>query len=184
VEGPTLDLHMDIVECALGNFAGAVGLGMDVVVLLNRHVVSGHSCNPGYMASVSGIGLCNTSWDRLVVNADASVACGFVPGIRITPVVAFIFVGEVDAETLVDAPGDEAGTLALEVRPFVDRAAGTLVWVVVGYRARDLPRARGAATPRALACHIAIRARLDIVVCDVALVGGLVPDVISADIST
>src|ERR1700710_2457291 len=119
VESLTLDLDMNIVECALGNFASAVALGMDVVVLFNSYVVTRDSSNPGYMAGRSTIALCDTSGDGLVVNTNASFACGFVPGIRIAPISAFVLVGKVNSEAIVDAPGDKAGTLTLKVVPLV-----------------------------------------------------------------
>lgn len=175
---------MDIIKGVLGNFARAVGLGMDIVVLLNSHVVTRHSCDPGYMACRASIALCNTPRDGCAIDANTSPASGFIPGIGISPVSAFILIRKVDAETFVDTPGDEAGTLALKVVPFVGWAATVLVWIVVGNWAGDVARTRWAPTSRALACHISVRASLDIVISDVAVVRSLIPDTVSANVSS
>lgn len=180
---------MDIVKRVLRDCARAVTLGRLEVVLLHGHGGAGDLGNPGDMARGSSargssIALRDTPSDGLVVNTNARPACGVVPGIRIAPIGALVLVGEVDAEAFVDAPGDEAGALALEVVPLVDGAAVALVRIVVGHRAWDLTATRGRHAARALGLHVSIAARVDVVVGDVAAVRGLVPDAGPTDVGS
>lgn len=172
---------MDIVERALGNRACAIGPIVFVVVLLDSHRIARDFSNPSDVSSRPSIALRDASRDGLVIYTDASLARSLVPRIGITPCSALVLVVEVDTEALIDAPGDKAGALALEVVPFVGRAALALVRVIVRDGAGDLAAAATATGAAALGLHVPVGAGLDVVVGDVAAVGGFVPDAVSAD---
>ena len=176
---------MDVVKSALGERPSAISLLTSIIVLLHGDAVARDGRDPSDVAVVAGVGLGDGAGDGLAVDGDAGLLGGGVPGVGVAPGGALVAVGEVDAEAVVDAPGDEAGALALVVVPLVDAAALARVGVVVLGRAGDFPVAAAAAVVAAsiaLVGHEAIAAGPDVEVGDVAAVGGLVPDVVAEDV--
>ena len=49
-----------------------------------------------------------------------------IPLVCVTPLVVLLAIVKLDAEILVDAPGDEGGALALVVHPLVETASTTV----------------------------------------------------------
>lgn len=181
---------MDIFEGANRQRARAVALHVYVVKLLDGDGVALHSRDPRDMPRLPGIGLRNAPWHRLVVDFDADLASGLVPGVGIAPRGSLVLVHEVDVEAIVDAPRDETSALARVVVPAVDVAAGAgPVWVVVldgavaGGAAAGWGRRGGDRVGVALGLDVLARAGLYVVVGDVAAVGGEIPDSVAADAS-
>lgn len=128
---------MDVLESALGHGTSSIGLFLCIVVLLNSDLVTANLCNPSDVAARTGVCLGNRAWLRGIVDGYAACPGRLVPGIGVAPVVALVVVGELDAEALVDAVGNEAGALALEECPWVSAAAFARVRVVILDWARD-----------------------------------------------
>ncbi|KFZ16990.1 hypothetical protein V502_04809 [Pseudogymnoascus sp. VKM F-4520 (FW-2644)] len=138
------------------------------------------------MSGLTGIGLRNAPWHRLVVDLDADLASGLVPGVGVAPRGALVLVHKVDIEALVNTPRDETGALARVVVPAVDIAAGAgRVWVVVldgavaGCAAAGWGGRGGDGAGVALGLDVLARTGLYVVVGDVAAVGGEIPDGVS-----
>lgn len=176
--GKTSDLNVDVVEGAGRNSASAVTFFSGIIVLFDCHLATRDLGNPRNMAIPSSVALGDASGDRGFVDLHTSSLRSFVPAVCVAPVGTLVLVVELDAETVVDAPSDEARTLALVVIPLVNAAALALVRVVILHRAGD-GATRGLAG--ALGCYIAVLAGLDVVVSDVTTVGGLVPNAVAED---
>ena len=171
---------MDVVKTALGNRARAVTLPNAVVILLDSHLITRNLGDPGNMAPSSCIALGDAARNGLVVDNNASLACSIIPRVGIAPGGTLISVVELEAESLVDTPSDEASALALVVVPWINAAALALVGVVVRDRTGDAA-AWGLRAARALLRDVAVGASFDVVVRYVAAVGGLIPDVVPVD---
>jgi len=179
---------VNVFESTLGNSPLSIALHLGVIVLLNGDLVAVDSNNPRDMAitTTTLVGLGDAARLGIVIDLDADLLRCIIPLERVAPDAALVPVGELDAQTLVDAPRDERGALALEVIPRIHAAAAALVWVVVGHRAGNANAISGAGTragarARALGGDITIGAGLDIVIGHIAAVRGLVPKLIAVD---
>lgn len=132
-----LNLDMDVVESVLGYCASGVCLPLSPVVFLNCNLVARNLAHPCDMSSRSLVALSNTSGLGGFVDSDAAGLGRLIPRVGVAPVVALVMVGELDAQSLVDAICDKAGALALVEGPGVNTTALSTVGIVVGLRARD-----------------------------------------------
>jgi hypothetical protein len=169
---------VNVVEGALIDGPNAVLLLLHPVVLLNGDRVSVHSRHPCNMPIRSSVGMSDSTRLGGAVDLDTGRFGSVIPRVRVAPSGALVLVGEMDTKTLVDTLGDERGTLALVVVPFVD-AAAVIVNVVVFAGSGDLSRRLRA---WALAGHESVLAGLDIVVGHIAAILGLVPYVVTVDV--
>jgi hypothetical protein len=102
---------VNVHELALLDSPRAISLEVLVVVLLDGDVVALDGRDPGDVARAAAalVGLRNASRLGRVVDLDARLLGRVVPGVGVAPVDALVLVVELDAEALVDAPGDEGG---------------------------------------------------------------------------
>lgn len=100
---------MDIVKAPLRHSPLAVPLADVVVVLLDGDGLVADGGDPRDVAPVAGVGLRNAPGHGRAVDLDARAARRVVPRVGVAPVDALVLVVELDAEALVDAPGDEGG---------------------------------------------------------------------------
>jgi len=154
----------------------------NIIVLLNGDLVPAHRRHPRHVPRLPGIRLRNRSRLRRRVNLHAGLPRRIIPSVRIAPVRAFVVVGELDPQPLVDPLRNKAGALACEVPPLVDYVAPPLVIIVVYPRAGDFAGTAPSSTGRGtLRRDETVAAGFDVVVGDVAAVGGFVPDVVAGD---
>jgi hypothetical protein len=102
---------VDVHKLALLDSPRAVSLGVGVVVLLDGDLVAVDGRDPGNVARAAAalVGLSNRSRLGRVVDLDTRLLGRVVPRVGVAPVEALVLVVELDAEALVDAPGDEGG---------------------------------------------------------------------------
>lgn len=102
---------MNIPKLALRHGARTIAAVVVVVVLLDGDVVAVHGRDPGDVAGAAAALVRLRDGPRLgrVVDLDARGLGRVVPRVGVAPVVALVLVVELDAEPLVDAPGDEGG---------------------------------------------------------------------------
>lgn len=172
---------MDIVETALGNRSLSIALNPAIIVFLDLDRVTSNVINPSNMTVRSSIGLGNASRHRLVVHAYTSRLGSVIPAVGVAPVGALVLVVELDAKSLVDAPGDKTGALAVIVVPLVDTVALALVRVVVSHWAGDVSTRRRAT---ALVSDVVVATSLDVVVSNIAAITGLIPDCVAVDVGS
>ncbi len=118
---------MDVIKAPLRHSPLAVALAHVVVVLLDGDGLVADGGDPGDVAPVTSIGLGHAARHGRAVDLDARAARRVVPRVGVAPVDALVLVVELDAETLVDAPGDEGGAFWREegrVRLRWDGASG------------------------------------------------------------
>jgi hypothetical protein len=116
-----------------------------IIILLHSNLptILTHALHPSDMAQPTAtlIRLSNRAFLRRLVDLDARCSRGIVPELSVSPVLAFVLVRELYSKDVVDAPRDEAGTLALVKVPGVDVVgcvAGGFVGVVVAGAGEDL----------------------------------------------
>lgn len=109
-----------------------------VIIFLHSNLFSvlRHALHPSHVpqARPALVRLRDGAFLRRLVDLDSGFPSSIVPEIGVAPVLAFVLVGEFDLLYVVDAPGDEAGALALVKVPRVDvvfGVAGVFVRVVV-----------------------------------------------------
>jgi hypothetical protein len=116
------------------------------VVLLDGDGVTVNGSDPGNVAGGGVLGLSNGTDAGFAVDPEAGRASSLVPSAGVAPNDVAVARVELDAEALLEAPGNEAGALAGEASPLVDNVALVLVWVVVheaGAAGGDVHRAGG-----------------------------------------
>jgi len=152
------------------------------IILLNRHRILPHGCHPRHMSHLPGVRLRDTPHLGRLVHRDARLPRRLVPLVCIAPRLTLILVMKLQTQPLVDPPGDEADALALVVEPGVDAVAPValaFVGVVVCDGAGEF--GGGWFGSFALFGDEAVFAGFDVVVGYVAVVRGLVPDVVARD---
>jgi hypothetical protein len=102
---------VNVHELALLDSPRAISLEVLVVVLLDGDVVALDGRDPGDVARAVAalVGLRDASRLGRLVDLDARLLGRVVPRVGVAPVDALVLVVELDAEALVDAPGDEGG---------------------------------------------------------------------------
>lgn len=107
------DLDVDIAELVLSDGARVVAIGIDPVVLFERHRVGADGGDPGDVSIRAGairVGVEPGDAARHGASIDrhARLARRAGPQVGVAPEGAFVLVRELDAEAVINAPGDEA----------------------------------------------------------------------------